>query len=142
MNALGEIMRLMGKSYGDALGLVNRSGPTLFTALVILAAGDVAGILAMRLFTSELGKTLIGALASVAALWFAAPFIVQLMRQLLEDQIKPGLESFTGAAVSAGGTEATGPSMPAQVAGREKTECGSGRNRAGILPIDGSATRR
>ena len=101
MNGFGEIMRLMGKSYRDALGLVSNAGPTLFTALVILAVGDVAGILAMRLFASELGKTLIGALASVAALWFAAPSIVQLMRLLLEDQIKPGLETFTGAAVSA-----------------------------------------
>jgi hypothetical protein len=101
MNGLGEIFRLSVKSYGDALALVNRAGPTLFTALVVLAVGDIAGILAMRMFATELGKTLIGTLASIAALWFAAPYIVQLMRLLLEDQIRPGLESFTGPTVSA-----------------------------------------
>lgn len=100
MNGLAEIFRLTGKSYGEALGLVNRAGPTLFTALVILAAGDIAGTLSMRLFATELGKTTIGTLASIAALWFAAPYIVHLMRLLLEDQIKPGLETFTGRMVS------------------------------------------
>ena len=74
MNGFGEIMRLMGKSYRDALGLVSNAGPTLFTALFILAVGDVAGILAMRLFASELGKTLIGALLrrqpSMMLAWF------------------------------------------------------------------------
>jgi len=101
MNALTEIFRLTGKSYSDALSLLNRAGPTLFTALVILAVGDIAGIFAMRMFASELGKTLIGTLAGIAALWFASPYIVHLMRLLLEDQIRPGLESFTGTAVSA-----------------------------------------
>ena len=59
MNGLGEIFRLSVKSYRDALALVSRAGPTLFTALVVLAVGDIAGILAMRMFATELGKTLI-----------------------------------------------------------------------------------
>jgi hypothetical protein len=95
------IFQLAVKSYADALSLFTRAAPVLFTALVIIGVGDVAGLLASRLFASELGKTLIGTLTAIAALWFASPYLVNLFRLLLADQIKPGLESFEGALVNA-----------------------------------------
>ena len=101
MNAFSEIFRLAGKSYADALGLVNRAAPTLFVALIILGVGDIAGILAARLFETGLAKTVVGTLATIASLWFASPYLVHMMRLLLDDRIKPGLETFTGNTVNA-----------------------------------------
>ena len=94
MGALNEIVRLATKSYADAWALASRGTPALFIALLILAAGDVAGILVARIFTTELGKTLAGTLCAIGALWFAAPYVVSLFRLLLADRVNPNLETF------------------------------------------------
>jgi hypothetical protein len=97
---MSDLFELTVKSYRDTFELLSKASGVLIAALIILAVGDIAGLFAARLFTTALGKTLISTLATVAALWFAAPYLVKLLRMLLADQLRPGLESFDGPATN------------------------------------------
>ena len=97
---MGAIWQLTVKSWRDTFDLLSKAGGVLLAALIILGIGDIAGLLATPLLTTPLGKTLVGTLATVAALWFASPYLVKLLRLLLDDLLRPGLESFDGPATN------------------------------------------
>jgi hypothetical protein len=80
---MGDIFQMAGKSYRDALALVQQRGAVLGIALAILAAAGIASLLIEGLFASALARQLVSTLLNLAGIWLAAPYLVSLYRDLL-----------------------------------------------------------
>lgn len=91
---MGSIPQIIVNSYRDTIGLFRRAGTLMLATLIILALGDIASYFGPRVISTTLGKTLVSTLAIVAALWFATPYLVRLLRMVLADRIDPAREAY------------------------------------------------
>ncbi len=80
---MGDIFQMAGKSYRDALALVQQRGMVLGIALAILAASGIVSLLVEGMLGNAFARQLASTLISLAGIWAASPYLVSLYRYLL-----------------------------------------------------------
>lgn len=80
---MGDIFQMAGKSYRDALALVQQRGMVLGIALAILAASGIVSLIVEGMLHTPFGRQLASTLINLAGIWAASPYLVSLYRYLL-----------------------------------------------------------
>lgn len=86
---MNDIFQMAGKSYRDALALVQQRGRVLGIALAILAVSGIVSFLVENFFATILARQIVSTLLNLAGIWLASPYLVSLYRYLLSGDTAP-----------------------------------------------------